>query len=77
MSCRAREKVFSGWLLAEVAEWYFPTTSLRDETLAKAHALTSRDDLDPSLRRRVIDETDDLRRRIAVRRAFGRPVEQP
>jgi aminopeptidase N len=72
-----REKVFSGWLLARVAEWYFPTTSLRDETLAKAHALTSRDDLDRSLRRRVIDETDDLRRRIAVRRAFGRPLEQP
>ena len=72
-----REKVFSGWLLAEVAEWYFPTTSLRDETLAKAHALASRDDLDPSLRRRVIDQADDLRRRIAVRRAFGRPFEQP
>jgi aminopeptidase N len=73
----AREKVFSGWLLADVAEWYFPTTSLRDETLDKADALASRDDLDLSLRRRVIDQTDDLRRRIAVRRAFGSPPEQP
>ena len=72
-----REKVFSGWVLADVAEWFFPTTSLRDDTLAKAESLAARDDLDPSLRRRVADATDELRRRIAVRRAFGRPSEQP
>jgi len=64
-------KVFSGWVLADLAEWFFPATSLKDETVAKAQALVTRDDLDLSLRRRVTEQADDLRRRILVRRTFG------
>ena len=64
-------QVFSGWMLAELAEWFFPVTSLHDETVRRAEALVARDDLDLSLRRRVTDEADELRRRITIRRAFG------
>ncbi len=66
-----RSAVFSGWVLADVAEWFFPVTSLDESTLAAAESLVARSDLDVSLRRRVIEVADDQRRRIAVRRAFG------
>jgi aminopeptidase N len=65
--------VRSGWVLADAAAAFFPTTSDTEETLASARRLLALDDLDPSLRRRVADLTDDLERRIAVRRAFPRP----
>ncbi len=65
-------KVFSGWVLADLAEWFFPSTSLRTTTLELAEALIARADLDLSLRRRVTDEADKLSRRIAIRRTFGR-----
>ncbi|CUR60087.1 Membrane alanyl aminopeptidase, Metallo peptidase, MEROPS family M01 [metagenome] len=64
-------KVFSGWVLADLAQWFFPATSLQPETLALADGLIERSDLDLSLRRRVTDQTDELRRRLAIRRAFG------
>ncbi len=62
---------FSGWVLADVAESYFPITSLEQETLDRALALAERPDLDVSLRRRVLDRGDELGRRLAVRRVFG------
>lgn len=61
---------FSGWVLADVAEWFFPATSLDRDTLAKAEALSQDDSLDPSLRRRVGDLADDLRRKLNTRDTF-------
>jgi aminopeptidase N len=62
---------FSGWLLADVAEAFFPITALEEGTLARAHALVELDGLDLSLRRKVVDMTDELTRRIAIRRAYA------
>ena len=57
----------SGWLLAEAACWFFPLTSLTDETVARTEDLTGDTTLDPSLRRQLAIMGDELRRRIAVR----------
>jgi aminopeptidase N len=65
--------VRSGWVLAETAENFFPVTSMSEATLAKAQALIADERLDPSIRRRVVDEADQLARMLAVRKAFPRP----
>ena len=62
--------VRSGWVLADAAQDFFPTTSLTEETVAKAHALIDLEGLDRSIRRRVVDLTDELEHRLAIRRAF-------
>ncbi|WP_109505707.1 aminopeptidase N [Nocardioides speluncae] len=62
---------FSGWVLADVAQWYFPATSLDDRTLARAEELAARPDLDLSQRRRVADMVDQMSRRLAIRRKYG------
>ena len=41
-------QVRSGWILAEAAEYFFPRTSLTQETLARAEALIADGDLDLS-----------------------------
>ena len=63
-------QVRSGWVLADAAEAFFPTTSLTEETLARAHALAADAGVDPAIRRRLVDCADDLARKLAVRRAF-------
>jgi aminopeptidase N len=62
----------SGWMLADAAEYFFPTTSLTRHTLARAQALIGDGDLDPSIRRRLVDEADDLERKLAVLEAYPR-----
>ena len=64
-------QVHSGWVLADVAEAFFPLTSLRPETVERAHALAASAGLDVSLRRRVVDTADELEHRLAVVRTFG------
>jgi aminopeptidase N len=59
----------SGWLLADAAQAFFPMTALADETLAKAQALIDDETLDLSLRRRLVDDADELAHRLAIRRA--------
>ncbi|MEX0429724.1 aminopeptidase N [Nocardioides sp. DS6] len=66
--------VRAGWVLADAAEAFFPMTSLRDETLARARALVADEAVDPALRRRLIDCADDLARRLAVSRAYPVPT---
>ena len=66
-------KVRSGWVLADAAEHFFPRTSLTRETLARAEALISDSDLDPSIRRRLVDEADTVQRKLAVLEAYPRP----
>ncbi|WP_310530020.1 aminopeptidase N [Nocardioides sp.] len=57
----------AGWLLADAACWFFPLTSLTDETVARSEALAGDPSLDHSLRRTLAIMADELRRRIAVR----------
>jgi aminopeptidase N len=59
-------KVRSGWVLAEAVEDFFPRTSLTRDTLARAEALIADGELDLSIRRRLVDEADNLRRKLAV-----------
>ena len=60
----------SGWLLADAAEAFFPATSLTEATVARAQALIDDQSLDLSLRRRLVDEADELSHRLAIRRAY-------
>ncbi len=57
----------SGWLLADAACWFFPLTSLTEETVARARELAGDASLDQSLRRRLATMADEVSRRIAVR----------
>ena len=63
-------EVRSGWVLADAAAAFFPTTSITRETLDKALALAADPDLDRPIRRRLLDAADLLRRQIAVKEAF-------
>ena len=60
----------SGWNLADGADSFFPVTAVDEPTLALARALIADEGVDASIRRRVVDATDDLEHRLAVRRAF-------
>ena len=51
-------QVRSGWMLADAAQYFFPRTSLDEETLDKAQALVADGSMDLSLRRRLADEAD-------------------
>jgi aminopeptidase N len=66
-------RVRSGWVLADAAEHFFPRSSLTRETLARAEALIADGDLDLSIRRRLVDEADNLQRKLAVLEAYPRP----
>ncbi|WP_372736975.1 ERAP1-like C-terminal domain-containing protein, partial [Nocardioides sp.] len=63
-------QVRSGWMLADAAEAFFPHTSLTAETLERAQRLAADENLDLSLRRRLLDEADDLQHLLAIQRAF-------
>jgi aminopeptidase N len=60
----------SGWVLADATEYFFPATSITEETLERARALAADPALDLSVRRRVADRADDLSRLLATRSAF-------
>jgi aminopeptidase N len=66
-------EVRSGWVLADAAEAFFPTTALQESTAEQARALIADQDLDPALRRRVVDLADELGRRLAIQRAYPTP----
>jgi len=63
-------QVRAGWMLAEAAEFFFPSTSLTEETLARAQALIADGSVDLSMRRRLVDEADQLERMLNVKRTF-------
>ncbi|MGZ4497056.1 MAG: aminopeptidase N [Nocardioides sp.] len=60
----------SGWSLADSVAGFFPSTSLTEETVAAARAALDAGDLEPAVHRRVADCTDELERRLAIRRAY-------
>ncbi|WP_028644327.1 aminopeptidase N [Nocardioides sp. URHA0020] len=62
--------VRSGWVLADATEFFFPVTSLADETLARALDLAADETLALPVRRRLGDAADDLGRLLAIRKAF-------
>jgi aminopeptidase N len=62
--------VHSGWVLGEVTEAFFPSSAVRPDVLERAHAVLALPDLDPTVRRRLSDCADDLRRQLAIREAF-------
>jgi aminopeptidase N len=60
----------SGWALLRLAELSYPWTAVSPLTLQLTGDLLARTDLDPNVRRSVIDAADDLRRALAARTAF-------
>jgi len=56
----------SGWVLAQAAEAFFPAGSVTPETLVRARAAIETPGLDLSLRRVLVDGTDQLARQQAV-----------
>ncbi|GAB3812552.1 aminopeptidase N [Tessaracoccus terricola] len=56
--------VFSGWVLADVAEAFFPIIALQRDFLTQVQALAADEELAAPLRRRVGDLADELSRRI-------------
>jgi aminopeptidase N len=62
--------VRSGWVLADAAREFFPRLAVDRTTLRLAQALAGRETLDLSLRRAVVDCTDDLERALRVRETF-------
>jgi aminopeptidase N len=63
-------EVHSGWVLADAAREFFPALAVSEDTAQRAFA-TLEGDLDLSVRRVLVDETDDLQRALRVRAAFG------
>ena len=68
----ATTEVRSSQMLAVATNIFYPRWSATEDTVARAHALLGRDDVDSTIRRELVDETWDLERRLAVRQAFGR-----
>lgn len=62
--------VRSGWVLADATEFFFPRTSVTEETLERTRALAADEGLDLSVRRRLADQADQLARKLAVAQAF-------
>ncbi|MBW8751897.1 MAG: ERAP1-like C-terminal domain-containing protein [Propionibacteriales bacterium] len=64
--------VRAGWSLASAAQFYFPITVTTPDTLSRTDALIADADLNPSLRRVLVDAGDELRCRLDCRRRYAR-----
>jgi aminopeptidase N len=64
----AAARLRTPWVADRVAKSAFPRYAVAASTRKAARALLARDDLEPGLRRVVIDADDDLRRALAARR---------
>ncbi|GAA1092619.1 aminopeptidase N [Nocardioides dubius] len=67
------QSVHSGWVLGEVVEAFFPLAPLSAQIAEQAEGLIASGDLDVTVRRRLVDATDELRRRLAVVEKYGAP----
>ncbi len=63
-------EVRSGWILADAARDFFPRLSVSQTTVERGHALAGQESLDLSLRRALVDSTDELERALRTREAF-------
>ncbi|WP_426244633.1 aminopeptidase N [Nocardioides sp. LHG3406-4] len=68
------EQVHAGWVLGTAVRSFFPITALSDDVVARAEELIAGRSLDLTVRRNLVDMTDELRRRIAVKKAYGSPT---
>ncbi|GAA4463010.1 aminopeptidase N [Phytohabitans houttuyneae] len=64
----AAARLRTPWVADQVAKSAFPRYAVAASTRKAARALLARDDVEPGLRRVVIDADDDLRRALAARR---------
>jgi aminopeptidase N len=64
-------KVRSGWMLADAARDFFPHLAAAPAAVAAAERVLADEALDLSLRRALVDSTDDLRRDLRVRDTFA------
>jgi len=62
----------SGWVLADAAHAFFPAGSVDDATLARAREAIDLPRLDLTLRRVLVDASDQLRRQLEVARKWPR-----
>ena len=62
--------VRSGWVLADAARDFYPRLAVRRSTVEQGLALAAQESLDPSLRRALVDSTDDLERALLARETF-------
>ncbi len=60
----------TGWVVGEMSRLAYPRYAVSDETVDLAEAAMGQD-LATGLRRSIADQTDDLRRALAVRRRFS------
>jgi len=67
----ATAKLRFGMAVAMATGRMFPKFAVDERTVELAEQLVADDNVAPSIRRTVADATDDLRRALAVRRAFG------
>ncbi len=61
-----------GWVLGEATRSFFPLTALDESTVAAADAALADSGLDLTVRRALVDSTDELRRRIRARATTAR-----
>jgi aminopeptidase N len=63
-------EIRSGWVLGVATEAFFPVTDVSSATLDRARAVIDLPDLDGTVRRRLSDCADDLRRQLGIRATF-------
>jgi aminopeptidase N len=64
--------VRAGWGLGDAAVFFYPMTLTSPDTLARTDALLADPELNPSLRRVLVDAGDELRRRLACLARYAR-----
>jgi aminopeptidase N len=62
--------VHAGWVLGQVTSAFFPMTSVNGSTLEQANAALATGGLDATVRRRLVDDADELARRLAIVAAY-------
>jgi aminopeptidase N len=61
----------AGWGLADAGHFFFPITIVSEDTLARAEAVLADPSLNPSIRRVLVDASDELRCRLTARTRYG------
>lgn len=68
----ATTAVRAGWGLADGALFFFPITVATPDTLARTESLLADPELNPSIRRVLVDAGDEVRCRLETRRRYAR-----
>ncbi len=61
----------SPWMILLAGLYGYPMSAIEPETVQLAEELLARDDIDPALRRAVVDQNDEVRRALVVRARDG------